>query len=331
MLHFIISSLKKFKNKVLYTNKKTVGLRRKKILMDIFQRPLKSGVACESGRYLLYYDFHQKGIGHLTSNLVHYFCESSNLNRDCVITPPLLSKAHNAGQSLTVSWKQYFDFKQSKLPTNYLFYDAFINKQFTNEQVLIVGGERISDEENQQYTVIIRDMRAFKLYRLTYNTHYPPPRPEVIFAPAKIIRDQADLTLKQLPKKFCAIHIRRGDRLVYNPTAKTNTSAKNVLKKLQQFNPDKLPVFLMTDEKDSQFYANLNAHFKIYRYTDFTNLVEIAAQGDNYLLFCIESFILSRATVRIRSIKGDLVNANILNKNRQRHLFYNKGELDLDD
>lgn len=324
----IISSLKKFKNHIFKPTTKIVGLRRKKIIISIFAKLLKSNKPCVSGQYLLYYDFHQAGIGHLKSNLVHYFRESALLNRDCVLKNPLLHKAHNANQALNVSWERYFDFKRSKLPTNYLLYDAFINKKFTNKQVLIVGAQyQLSDEENQKYAVIIRDMRGFSLYRLVYEKLYPNQKPDVIFYPAKIIKDQADSVLKQLAKNFCAIHIRRSDLLIDNPTLATNTSAKNVLKKLQQYNPNNLPVFLMTDEKDPQFYDNLNTSFNIIRYTDFTNLIEVAKQGDNYLLFCIESLILSKAKVRICTCYNDLVEASMLNKARQRHLFYNQGEL----
>lgn len=308
----LLTILRKIKAGIL-TPKIISGIKRQKIINQIFQTQLLTKahkITHQQNRYLFYDDHNQAGISHLKSNLAHYFREASQLNRSCVIKNPPLEKKHNSGLTPNTAWTQYIDFNKSQLPADYLLVDEFIKKPLADAQILVISGQYKLSEEQNRYPVIIRDMSAHPLYRPIYEQHYPTHKPDVNFHPAKIINDQANKTIKQLPQNFCAIHIRRGDRLLNNPTLKANTSPKNVLKKLQQYNPHNLPIFLMTDEKNKQFYNNLSTHFSVYRIDDFSHLVEVAKQGDNYLLFCIETLILSKAKIRIRTIKNDLQQSN---------------------
>jgi hypothetical protein len=270
-----------------------------KIYIHIFGKAFSKHASDDEGRYLLYYgDNNCAGIGHLGLNLQVMLSEAVGLDRIPVLTTPNLHQKHNHGIILNASWPRYYDIRKSMQDksrgASYIMYADFIKKSFTKNEVLLVGAhEQITDAHNQSYKLIIRDIRGTLLY---YRLRHAPavklplyPSKEVIAASKKVI--------DELPNQYCGIHVRRTDR-VENAGYKEATSAENVLRILKQHNPDKLPVFLMTDEPDRKFYKNLESEFQIIRYYHFEHLRKIAKKN-NYLLYLVEERIRYAAEIRI--------------------------------
>ncbi|KAF3982042.1 MAG: hypothetical protein HFP81_09580 [Methylococcales symbiont of Hymedesmia sp. n. MRB-2018] len=271
-----------------------------KVLLHIFGKKLSNKPSKEKQSYLFYYGAWQKaGISHLTSNLSHSIRESIVLGRTLVITKPVLNPKHNNVIVINTSWHKYYDMQTTlqKAGGSYIDYEYFIKKQFAKDEVLLAGGrQNISKAQNQRYKVIIRKVQGVGLFRKDL---YPVPPMTIEKYYSKIIVCEAQKVLEKLPQDYCAIHIRRGDFLQIYPKLKQQTSPLGILKILKKYNSKKLPVFLMTNEPDKEFYKNLASEFQIYYYYHFDNLSQLSQQKDNYQLFCVEKFIFQRAAIQI--------------------------------
>lgn len=251
-------------------------------------------------RYLMYCEWvGSAGIGHLRSNLHSNMRDAFRLGRVCVITKtPNLSKIHNHNVSLRSPWTKYIDFEKTLFPKGfqYVFDETFIQTQsFALREILVIQAtHQVTEAENTKYRLIIRDLRHCQLYRITVPWINQQSSMKIRFCPSKIVMNEAEIVLKQLPSEFVALHIRRGDMLNNAGVVEENTSEK-ILELLHRRNPTKLPVFLMTDEWDRNFYSALAKEFTIYRYDNFANLVQVHNLEDNYLLYQIERIIASKA------------------------------------
>ena len=273
---------------------------RKAVWLYIFGRYPAQFPPEETGRYLMYYGETSAGISHLRSNLKYFLTECVQLKRTAVLTKPRLTPHHNRGIALDTSWRKYLNFDEISKhhELQFIDYEQFCRKNFREDSVLLVKGLRsITADENRKYQVIIRDLSQQNLYGKTDVFTVPEVNIKKNWSPEII--SEAQKVLERLPEKYCAIHIRRGDILLMFPLERQVTKPSNVLKKLREYNPERLPVFLMTDEPDKTFYRNLEVEFEIYRYYHFANLVELAEKNDNYFLFLVEQSVLDKAEIQI--------------------------------
>ena len=283
------------------------------ILRHVFQKKLPKYLThkAENTTYLFYYHHVRAGINHLKANLKIYLLEAGELNRTCVLTNPDFAEQHNNGIKVNESWAKYIEFEKSTFPKqiDYIFYNDFLKKQFSKKEILIVSGNyKIKPKKNKKYRVIIRNIgyTPSLFSRFEFTEELPifklARKLPILFYPAKRIIDEAKIVLEQIPKNFCAVHMRRGDMLK-NFNFANNLSPQNVIRKLQEYNPQKLPVYLMTNEPNKNYYNNLNNKFKVYHYYNFNNLIQVAEEKDNYLLYEIEQFIFSKAKIKIETFK----------------------------
>ena len=282
------------------------------IITHIFYKSLRKKSSSEKKtKYLLYYDASVAGIEHMSTNLKLYLLEGKSLNRTCVIKQTRLDGIHNCNKEINVSWKRYIDFDKSAFfnKVGFIFYEEFRQKDFTKEDILVVSSKhRLSKEENEQYTLIIRDTRKCHFYHDHLDVFKREEIEKIILYPSKKIIYYTEKVLNSLSKPFFALHIRRRDKLDIFPHLKELLVPEQVLKKLKIYNPNKLPVFLMTDERNIHYYDSLKKEFKIYRYYDFEFLNKmIAKMQDNYFLYMIEKTIFLKAQVKISQfqIAGD--------------------------
>ena len=112
--------------------------------------------------------------------------------------------------------------------------------------------------------------------------------------------------VKQLGVDFWAIHIRRNDVLT-NRAYIHSTYASSIpwiIANLEcaKLNKD-IPVFLMTDEKDSSYLLPLQKRFNIIRAKGFRSYQNLIAKypGDNFLCFHIERLIYLHAKRRYKT------------------------------
>ena len=284
--------------------------RYKEILYSVFQRelPLPSfsdtRIQRNGTAYLFYYEGFRAGIDHLKYNLKFYLLEAGKLNRTCVITNLNLHKFHNNDIEVSKLWTKYIEFEKSIFPKeiDYIFYREFLRKEFSKNEVLVVQRNyNISLEENKKYRVIIRDVQN---YPGMYAHLRLVSELQVLFYPAKRIMDEVKRVLQQIPAEFCAVSIRRTDMLNNYDSLSEQVSSQSVMKKIQEYNPQKLPVFMMTDEPNRNYYNNLSNDFEVYRYYDFENLVKVAAERDNYFLYELEKLIFLEAKIQIHTFKN---------------------------
>ena len=265
------------------------------IQLYVFGKYPRRSAPAEAWKYLFYFAETSAGLEHLFVNLRYFLIDCRQLKRTAVLTKPKLHPIHNRGIALDTSWRKYCDIDRMAKQNGFhlIDYQEFCRKNFSKESVLIVNGMRsITADENRKYPMIIRNVARVGFYSM-------PGRGFVgcLWSPG-VIRE-AQKVFEQLPQAYCGLHIRRGDRLfIYSSQAKV-TEPSHVLKKLREYNPDRLPVFLMTDEQDRTLYKNLEAEFKIYRYYHFPNLVQVAEENDNYFLFAIEQCIQEHAKRKI--------------------------------
>lgn len=263
-------------------------------------------------RYLLYVNNSVNGIDNHKSNLKYYLLEAKKLDRICVIVNTEFSKFHNKNIEMKSEWTKYIDFNKSSFNGNidYIFNQEFMLKSFLDTEVLVINrAHNIRDEDNTKYRLIIRNIDYFgQSYRKLYLAENIPLQ----FYPSAKVFNEAKISLNQLPKLFCSIAIRRTDRITSVKVGEL-TSPPNVLLKLKQYNSNKLPVFLMTDEPDKDFYNSLKNEFDIYRYYDFDNLVKVANDGggDNFLLYEIEKLIFLTAKIKIHTFKNAWIENSI--------------------
>ncbi len=283
----------------------------------------------QGSTYLFYYENTRAGIDHLKSNLQFYLLEAGELNRTCVLTRPGLHPFHNNGVDISESWSKYIEFGKSIFPKkiDFIFYREFLKKNFSKNEILVVRrGHKIKPAENKKYKVIIRDIGAF---RRVYKSLQLVSELPVSFYPSKRIIDEAKIVLDQIPETFFAVAIRRGDLLNSIDSLAEKISPQNVMKKLQEYNHQKLPIFIMTNEPNRNYYDNLSDEFEVYRYHDFDNLAQIAEEGDNYLLYEIEKLIFLQAKTQIHTFKNTWNKDSLSGINRnakmwQRHAPANR-------
>ena len=223
------------------------------IRLYVFGKYLCRSASAEAGKYLFYFGEVSVGISHLSHNLRYFLTECRQLNRTAVLNKAKLNPSHNHGIVLDTSWRKYYDIdrmaKQNGL--HLIDYQEFRRKNFGQEDVLIVNGLRsITADENRKYPVIIRNVTR----TVTKTAFYGMPGISFVdFLWSPRVASEAQKVLKQLPQAYCGLHIRRGDRLRH-PLQVKITEPSYVLKKLREYNPDHLPVFLMTDERDRTLY-----------------------------------------------------------------------------
>ena len=104
----------------------------------------------------------------------------------------------------------------------------------------------------------------------------------------------ADNVCSKMKKPLMTIHVRRGDYIPIHNSLKENTSPEHIRDVIKKYKFNS--VYIMTNEKDKDFFNQLRNDFNIFQYFDFKDLVSIY---DNYELYAIETFIMFNSNFRI--------------------------------
>jgi hypothetical protein len=99
--------------------------------------------------------------------------------------------------------------------------------------------------------------------------------------------------------------ILRGDRLKMNKKLKKFTSPKHIFNTLKEIVSLQSNVYILTDERDRNYFDNLRKYYKIHQYFDFDELNAIVSgkEPDNNFLFIIERCIYESAAIKIGTFK----------------------------
>jgi hypothetical protein len=259
------------------------------------------------------------GILHWLSNLKAIIMEAIYLNRIPIITPPLLHPQHNLGIKLNSPWSKYLNLSQTEVyfrnneefelmqkPFMFILDEDFKNLNFGEDQVYKIGHEHeITDAENNNYELIVRSVDGVKMgwwlravpVKIKKNTRINLKVSDDVLRISKNIIERLGW--------YAAVHVRRGDRLKRNKNLKKFTSPQHIFKTLRDIVPLKANVYILTDERDRNYFNYLREHYKIYQYFDFDelNVIVSGKEPDNNFLFLIEQRIFENAAKKIETFK----------------------------
>ena len=280
-----------------------------------------------------------RGLNHCLKNLQTIIKEAIYLDRIPVISPPLFHPKHNFGIELTYHWEKYLNlsktvvylkdsckFRKRQKPFLFIYEEDFKQLKFEKDLVNSVNPHhKITRAENTNYQLIVRSIGTI-MHGMWWNAIpeiWEKIRIEFVMSEdvLKISRNVIDRL-----EWYAAIHVRRGDRLKQNKSLKKFTSPQHILKVAYKIVPLQSNIYILSNEKDRNYFASLKDHYKIYQYFDFEELNSILScqEPDNYFLYMIEKCIARSAAKKILTFRRSSAGEFSLSKFRidQYSLFF---------
>tara|TARA_B110000211_G_scaffold233396_1_gene299502 strand:- start:69 stop:878 length:810 start_codon:yes stop_codon:yes gene_type:complete len=149
---------------------------------------------------------------------------------------------------------------------------------------------------NDTFFQDLRKKTFNKIFDEKYYTHLPYK---------KKFKKNAEKIISDLEKPICIIKVRRTDYLNLLPQIKLETTPENIcsllINKEKELQTKFGTVYIMTDEKDTEYFQYLYDFYNIKQYFHFPILKEL--KKDNYALYAVETFIRDLACYRISMFK----------------------------
>ncbi len=234
----------------------------------------------------------------------------------------------------------------------------YINKQQNILHKKYIGNDisLLSNEDNEKYKIITicfnehsnaqQKQKFLQRYQVQgLNQHVSNIfRPininrGITWAPSKQVRELGEKVVSDLGENFTVLHIRRGDTVQHDGTLniftiwkyKLLTSPYNILRILRETYQKGKPLYIMTNEKNTAMHDRIVKEFQAYFYTDFEILRSLIhkkdeTQIDNYKLFAIELFILSRANIHIFT-RNSIRTKTQLHSKYENRIFPRNGDI----
>ncbi|MBS3955278.1 MAG: hypothetical protein KGZ88_20195 [Methylomicrobium sp.] len=244
------------------------------------------------------------GINHLREALNWLIRESIYLNRTPLVFTPQFDSIHNYDIEISTTWSKYIDLKNIKI--NDINIQAVENDEVTNlEDLSILWIERnhiITDNENEEFDLIIRHNKTgLKIDNL--HDFLGITEQKVQLPPSKRVLETYTQVRNQL-KNYTAMHVRRGDMLSMTdkfPHLDEDTKPDKIKEKISQIIPKGSNIYILTNERNPDFFNPLKNDYEILQYYNFPELQKIVAckEPDNFLLFEIEKLIFESANTKI--------------------------------
>lgn len=88
------------------------------------------------------------------------------------------------------------------------------------------------------------------------------------FAPTEFVKGVAKTIMDKLSRRgaYCALHVRRGDKLTQVEGLDEATRPAAIYKKIKAKCPPGKILYLATNEKDPHFFDDLKQYWKVYTY-----------------------------------------------------------------
>ena len=272
--------------------------------------------ACPAGARYLRYDESRPtraGINHLRRNLEVLLREAHLLGRLAVLPALRLAPQHNFGVDRQWRWDTYFDFEGSALVdaagTVRALPLAAQPPPAGCPALLLPPGVPVPESVAGQ-PLVVRQVTNAVFGKEVRCARYGPP--DFRFRPAPRVLDLARDVVARLRDRgtgeFCAVHVRRRDRL-FGPM-RWLTGPARVRARLQAVGvPDGAVVYVLSDERAPGFWEPLASRYELARWEDFPELggiVSRTAPGgpDNYLLYEVEKQVMREASRRIETFPG---------------------------
>lgn len=253
-------------------------------------------------KYLYYKTLvkHGEGLSDRRSCLMLLLAEAKLSNRIAVIPKFKLGSQFNNGKNIeTYMVNEYFNI--DKLNVKYIFEEKFpeIEKNISQSDILDIKDKsfdfysekilvRRNLENDSFWSLKNLNEEVISLAKLYHGVGVKFIIPLV--TPTEIIKNMGEQILNQLDKPVIGMHLRRTDRL--NKKLDESMKEKTIIDKLNNFRYNS--VFYCSNDQDykinnSKFYSNSN----------FNNILK--SVKDNYLLFCIEMYVVDNCDISVRT------------------------------
>ena len=250
---------------------------------------------------------HPYGMEHILGEL-HGLLREAHVTGRLALLPALnLAPKHNFGVRHDWQWEWYFDLAASRLiDGDGRAHPLPIANRCPPEGVrtLIVGPGEPIPPIARGYPRVVRRFATSTMGHVFGLPSVTELGFDLIHSIA--VRELARETLGEIAARgagrFVAVHVRRGDRLWQYPASLTEP--EGIRNHLRERIPDGSTVFVMSDERDPNFWTPLKRNYRLFRYTDFPRLAAIVSRErgglpDNYLLYAVEKEIARTAWMRI--------------------------------
>ena len=254
------------------------------------------------------------GLGHETSNLVSLLREAHLTHRLAVVPRLELASKHNFGIRHDWRWEDFYDFDRSHLTDAagcvHPLPIARCRPDCARPLVVEAGAAIPGPERSQRW--VVRRINT-EMAHASMGDTLSALKVRIELFPSPQIAELARETVAEILSSsgarggggYFAMHVRRTDRLEIYPARLTEPERiRDFLGK--HGIPDGSVIWLMSDERDPDFWEPLKRHYRLVRYYDFPRLAAlVSSQGerrpDNYLLFATELEI-AKGTPRQRRI-----------------------------
>ena len=249
----------------------------------------------------------EAGLDRHVSDLRCLLREAHATGRLAVVPPPSLSSRYNFDVWSEPKWETFFDLRDSRLV------DAAGNEcalpiaprgLIAAARVLVVRpGEPVPAASGWQGTLAIRQTRGDAFER---DVPADLSAVEIRLHPSTRVKELAGDVIGRIGAldggRFVAVHVRRGDRLAQYPgRLSAPAQIRACLKRWDV--PDGSVLFVVSDERASDFFRPLQEHYRLFRHVDFPRLRSLVfsddALPDNHLLYCVESEVMKSAWLRL--------------------------------
>ena len=284
------------------------------------------------------------GLDHVLAMFKSAIKEAIHLERTLVIDKYTMGTRHNLGYEIkNLDIERYINITQTQIyrikanrsikqinsTFRYVYAENFDLSKYSAEQVLQLEHQPITEEQDNQYKVIIR-----KTDNYIYTSFYPDilvafyPSDEVVrltdvvlqamgtsLADVKkrsaVYRDidfsaNRDLYQQDMPDNplyYACLHVRGTDALIY-PHFKYAADAGNIKSIVKQMVAKGARIYLMSDIKNRKYFNFLKQDYIVYQYHDFPELKALVSdsnglQVDNAMLYSVEKNIFQYADIKI--------------------------------
>ena len=269
----------------------------------------------DAPRYLRYDEAEpaRAGINHLRRNLEVLLREAHREGRLAVLPALNLAPRHNFGVDRPWRWETYFDFEASVLVdaagAEHALPLAAGAPHAGGSALVLARGVPVPKSAAGRPLVARRLTDPVFGRQVRFARHGPP---EVRFRPAPRVLALARGVVARLRERgggaFCAVHVRRADRL-FGPMRWLTRPARVRARLRTAGVPDGAVVYVLSDERAAGFWAPLAADYDLAVCADFAELAGVVSPNapggpDNYLLYEVEKQIMREASRRIETFPG---------------------------
>jgi hypothetical protein len=251
----------------------------------------------------------EAGVNHMKSALSLLIKESLALKRTPVVFTPRLLSSHNFGKEVDASWDKYIDLSKIAIIRNGVTHHVKVVAKDAIPDVgastalEVKGKHLVTAAENMEYGLIIKNNPSGLGLDNVYG--HEEFDFDVEFCPSAAVLDHADKICQHLGE-YHSMHVRRGDKLtdkVACPNLEQDTRPEKIYETVSRILDKGSRVYVLTDEKASNYFDVLKRDYEIFQYFNFPELKRLVEGDcpDNFFLYEIEQQIFARAKTRIHT------------------------------